>query len=64
MTPARQRRPLEIAGIRRRLDEVAGRVDAEEARRLTLDLAAERQRRIEVDAEVLESGRVASMQFA
>ncbi len=55
---------LEVTRIRRRFDEIAGGVNAEEPRRFALDLSAQRQRRTEVDAEVLERARVAPMQLA
>ena len=45
---------LEKAGLARRLDEVAGRVDEEEAHRLALDLAAEDHRGVEVEPRLLE----------
>src|SRR6185312_4811830 len=50
---------LEVARVARRLDEVAGGVDTEQPRRLTLDLPAEREARIEIDGEILERGRIA-----
>ena len=55
---------LEIRRVGRGFDEIAGGVNAEQAWRLALDLAAEQEGGIEVDVEAGQRGGIAVMHLA